>query len=483
MKGFKDIQESFKTKQVKYGGYAAVITIAVVIALILLNLMMGQLAPQIDLTWSGLFSLTEQTQQVLEQLNTPIKFYGLWRPDDEDPQIMDIINLYLTKSRHISFEVLDPNRNPGLIARYDRDRSGIPLRSLIVEGDKGFRIIPPVEMYDISQNQQGQSYISGIAAERRITNAIQFVGIGTTPVIYELTGQHNTPLGGLRELTENYVLKELNLMLSPVPDDASVIILHSPQRDLTHNEAELLLDYLRRGGRFFVMADYYIRELPNLNMVLASYGIAFNYGIVRETDPGMVTIDSRISIVNMADHEIFQSFNNRAMTPPVLAEAMPITELETRRRSIEIKPLMTTSGRAYLRTDISDMVSNSLPSDVSGPFTLAVTVTDPYWIEAASPQLHLQRSFQQTRIVAIGCATLLDLAHIGFDTNMDIFLNSLNWLQDRPASITVRSKSVLIFPLQLNRTQTFIFSGVFIAVIPLAFFIAGLIIWLKRRHL
>jgi len=483
MKGFKDIQESFKTKQVKYGGYAALITIAVITALLLLNLMMGQFAFQTDLTWSKLFSLTDQTLQVLDQLETPVRFYGLWQPGDEDPQIIDIINLYSAKSRYINFEVLDPNRNPGFIARYDRDRTGIPLRSLIVEGEKGFRIITPAEMYDISQNQQGQRYISGIAAERRITNAIQFVGTGTNPVIYELTGQYNTPLSGLREITENYILRELNLMLSPIPDDASLIILHSPQRDLTPDEAEMLLDYLDRGGRFFVLADYYIRELSNLNRVLASYGITFNYGIVRETDPGFLTADPRISIAVMAEHEILQPVINSRMTPPVLAEAMSITELDTRRRSIEIKPFMSTSSRAYLRTDINNMFLSSMPSDIPGPLTLAVTVTDPYWNDSGTAQPLLQRSFQQTRIVAIGSAAFVDLAYFGFETNMDVFLNSINWLLDRPVSITARSKSVLIFPLQLNRVQMFVFSGIFIGVIPLAFFIAGFITWMKRRHL
>jgi len=482
MKGFKDIKESFKTKQFKYGGYAAIITLAVIIALLFLNLTAGQLSLQLDLTWSGLFSLTGQTLQVLEQLNTPVKFYGLWRPGDEDPQIMDIINLYVNKSSYINFEVLDPNKNPGFLARYDRDRTGIPLRSLIVEGEKGFRIITPVEMYDISQNQQGQNFISGIPAERRITNAVQFAGIGTIPVIYELTGQYNTLLGGLRELTENFIIKELNLMLSPVPSDASAVILHSPQKDLTPNEADKLLEYLDNGGRFFVLADYSIRELTNLNRVLASYGIAFNFGIVRETDPVYMTGDPRISIVNISDHEIYHSIPNSTMKPPVLAEGMSITELVTRRRSAEIKPLMTTSNRAYHRTDIYNMPAVSLPSDVQGPHTLAVTVTDPYWIDVNNPQPHLQRSFQQTRIVAIGSAAFIDLAYLGFDTNMNIFLNSLNWLLERP-SIIVRSKSVVIFPLQLNRTQIIIYSGIFIAVIPLVFFIAGLITWLKRRHL
>jgi len=86
MKGIKDIQgiknirESFKTRQVKYGGYAVLITLALITGLILVNLLAGQFSLQVDMTSSRLFSLSDQTLQVLNNVKTPVRFYGLWRP-------------------------------------------------------------------------------------------------------------------------------------------------------------------------------------------------------------------------------------------------------------------------------------------------------------------------------------------------------------------------------------------------------------------
>ena len=478
MKAFDNICESFKTRQVKYGGYAALITLAVIIGLILLNLMVEQLSPQIDLTYSGLFSLSEQTDQVLETIKTPVKFYGLWRPGEEDSTAMDVINLYLSKNRNISFELIDPDRNPGFVMRYDRERRGIARGSLIVEGDKGFRVIAPMDMYDFSQSQQGGSSVTGVAVERRITSALLFAGTGDTPVVYELTGHSEIPLSvySLQDTLdrENYSLASLNLLLSDVPQDASAIILNCPTRDITREEADKLLDYLDKGGRFLVITDYSIMELTNLNFVLASYGLEYNYGVVIETDPYYVAIDPRTEWPDLADHDITRPLADKSRTPVVLLDAMSLSQLETRRRTVEITPLMTTSSSAYLRTDLYESSPTRVPADIPGPLMIGAAVTDPAWIQGDEPQ---------TRIVAIGGGTLLSLAIQGFDANRDLFMNSLTWLQDRPENITARSKSLFLLPLRMSLGQVIIFGALFIFVIPMAFFVSGFITWLKRRHL
>jgi uncharacterized membrane protein (Fun14 family) len=481
MKGIKNIRESFKTRQVKYGGYAALITLAVIVGLILVNLMMGQFAFQVDLTWSKLFSLSEQTMQVLGTVKTPVKFYGLWRPGEESQDVMNVVNLYLSKNSNISLELVDPERNPGFVAKYDKDRKGISRGSLIVEGTKGFRVVAPYDMYDFNYSQQtGARSVTGMAAERRITSALLFAGTGNTPVIYELTGHGETPLVsfGMVDLVEreNYELKSVNLLLAPVPADASAIIINDPARDLTPDEANKLLGYLAGGGRLLVTADYGIQELANLNEVLASYGIQFDYGIVREIDPYYVAIDPRSEWPDLRDHDITNPLSDKTKTPVVLLEAMSLSELATKRRSVEIKPLMTSSASAFLRTDINETSYAKVAADIPGPLTLGAAITDPSWIDPNKPE-------PQARIVAIGCGSLLNIAASGFDANRDVFMNSLTWLQDRPETISVRSKSLFVLPMRLTLVQIIIFGGLFIAVIPLAFFIAGFVTWLKRRHL
>jgi hypothetical protein len=478
IKGIKDIRESFKTRQVKYGGYAALLTLAVIAAFLLVNLIAGQFPLQADLTYSKIYSLSEQTLQVLETVKKSVRFYGLWQPGEENQDLISVVNLYLSKNRNISLELVDPDRNPGFVNRYDRERQGIYRGSLIVEGEKGFKVISPTELYEYTTSQSGTTSISAVAIERRITNALLYAGTGVTPVVYEITGHGETALSvfGMKDTVEreNFTLKTLNLLVAAIPSDASALILNNPQRDLAASEVEKLLAYLGQGGRLLIMANHNIRELTGLNEVLASYGLGFIYGIVHETDPYYVALNPSTEWPDLSDHEITLPLADKGKTPVVLAEAMALSLLDIKRRSVEITPLMTSSPSAFLRTNLDEASAAKQPSDISGPLILGAAVKDPAWLENNEPQ---------ARIVVIGCGYLLDIATMGFDANRDLFMNSLTWLEDRPETISVRSKGLFLMPLRMNLAQIIIFAALFIFVIPAGFFITGLVIWLKRRHL
>jgi hypothetical protein len=487
MKGIKiDLKKiggSFKTRQVRYGGYAALITLAVIAGLILINLIMGQLTPQVDLTENRRFSLSEQTLQVIDSVDSPVTIYGLWRPGEDRSDITTALDLYLARNKNFTLNVVDPERNPGLVQRFDKDNQGISAGSVVVEGPKGFRVIHPMEMYDLDYSRTSYENpnpsVTGIAIERRLTSALLYVATGTTPVIYELIGHDQTSLGSIGANTlierENYALKQLNLLLNDIPADASALILNAPMSDLSSGEAEKLLAYLDGGGRLLVLADYRVRELANFNQVFASYGFKFDYGIVIETDQTHAAPGNPLWILpETGDHDIVKPLNEQE-SPIVFAQGMGISELPAKRRSIEFIPFLNTSRDSFLRTDIS-LVGNSerTASDVSGPVTMGVTVKDPSWIQGTEPQ---------ARIVAISCDVLLSSMGGQIPGNLDLFMNSLTWLEDRPENLSVRSKSLFILPMRLNALHIVIFGLLFVIVIPLALFAGGLVIWLKRRHL
>jgi hypothetical protein len=394
---------------------------------------------------------------------------------------MTVVNLYLANNKNISLQVVDPDRNPGFVTKYDKTNQGIARGSLIVEGEKGFKVINLYDMYDVTRNRQGQGSITGIAMERRITSALLFVGTGTTPVVYELTGYDEIALSALnmQDLVErdNYLLKSLNILLTPIPDDASIVLLNAPRRDITPGEAQKFLDYLGRGGRLLVLADYNIKDLRNLNEVLASYGIAFNFGISIEPNNNYVTSIPLSEIPDMMDHDITKPISDKGKTPVLLQAAMSLSLLDAKRMTVEAKPLMTSSPEAFLRTNLNESSNTKVPSDIPGPLIFGMAVKDPSWIDEKNPA-------PQARIVAIGCGNLLPIAaQLGINANQVLFTNSLAWLGDRPENISVSSKSLFLMPMRLNLVQIIIFGGLFIFIIPLAFFVTGFVTWLKRRHL
>jgi ABC-type uncharacterized transport system involved in gliding motility auxiliary subunit len=117
--------ESLQTKEVRYGGYAAVLTLAIIIGLVLLNLIVQQFSPQVDLTQNKLFSLSEQTLKVLEEIKSPVTIYGLWEPGKETKQVKEVLDKYTERNKNIRLEVVDPDKNPGFVAKYDKEKKGI----------------------------------------------------------------------------------------------------------------------------------------------------------------------------------------------------------------------------------------------------------------------------------------------------------------------------------------------------------------------
>jgi hypothetical protein len=479
IKGIKHIKESFGTKQVRYGGYAALITLAVIAGLILLNLIIGQFSPQVDMTANRLFSLSEQSLQVVDQIKAPVNIYGLWQPGQENTEVTEVIDLYLARNGNFHFQTIDPDKNPGFLVKYDKDKKGISRGSVIVEGAKGFRVIGPSDMYDYTATQSGGYNRTGVAIERRFTSALLFVGTGETPVVYEISGHDEVPLANLAMQDtverENYSLKSLNLITSDVPNDASALILNAPKSDISRAEADRILKYLDGGGRLLVLADYRVRDLSMLNEVLASYGVRLDYGIIIENDSSYTAGQIFMEVPDFIEHDITKPLTEKD-SPVVLPYSMGISELSTKRRTVKLYPLMVSSRNSWLRTDLNEGSVVRIASDIPGPVTIGMAVMDPEYI---------QGSEKQVRIAVIASGSLLEPINVfqQIPGNLDLFMNSLTWLEDRPEALSVRSKSLFLLPLRLNGLQMIIFGGIFILIIPLGFFVSGLVTWLKRRHL
>jgi hypothetical protein len=173
-------------------------------------------------------------------------------------------------------------------------------------------------------------------------------------------------------------------------------------------------------------------------------------------------------------HEIVAPLQQHS-TPVILQFAQGLRVLDVKRRTIEIEPLLQTSPNSFLRSDLSNNSPNISGTDKEGPVLVAAAVKEV---------LDYQTN-KETRLVAVGSGTVLEpLNPFGqIPGNIDLFMNGIAWLQDRPESTSVRSKSLITFPMNVTGLHIIIFGLLFVVLIPLAFFGAGLITWLKRRQL
>ena len=476
MKNTEKISKSFRTRYVKYGGYAAVLTIVLIAGLIGFNLVCQVIAPQFDLTQEKLFSLSEQSIQVAANLKTPVTMYCMWEPGKDVTQVKEIVDRYIAKSKNIRRQDIDPDRNPGFMLKYDKEKKGIEKGSVIVEGEKNFKVIRLQDMYEASVNPQNpqSAQITGMSIEKRITSALLYVSSGVTPVVYEITGHKEKPLAelGMEDLfkRENYTLEQLNLIKSDIPADAAALVINGPGADFTKAEADKLTAWLEKGGRLVALIDIQPGPTPNLDGVFASYGLKFEWGVVFEFNKNyMMGNNILYTVPDMNRHEILSPLLEKR-SPVMLPLARGVASLDVKRQSTLQVPLLLTSQLSFLRTDLSKKTPDIVESDIKGPITLAMAVSE-------------KTSGAETRIVAVGCGTLLEAMGGQVPGNIDMFMNSLSWIQDKPENISVRTKSLMANPMYLTQTYVIILGLLFVIVIPLAFFAAGFFTWLRRRHL
>lgn len=474
------IKELFTNPKVKYGGYAAIITFAVVAAVLVLNVLIQQLGWQIDMTDSSVYTLSEQTTEILDELDEDVTIFVLAERDQEDPRIMEALDRYAQASRRITIETVDAEENPAFAAQYDPEGEGLRNGSVIVATDDNFRAIDNFDLFSVDTRNPQAPRILGLNVERRITNALIFVATGRTPIVYQTTGHQEFDLsaggtfGRLGEQFQNanFELRQINLATAPqIPDDGSVLAIIRPRRDFSAEETAKIRAFLEGGGKLFATLDYEVGELPNLAELFSAYGIGIPAGIL--VDPnGNFNAGRPLDLVpRLAETSITDPLTEAdyvVLTPG----ARPITTLDTKPRSVTIEELLVTSEDSFLRTNFQIPSPDLTPEDIPGPYAVAVRA--------------IEREFttgdEITRLVVIGDSDFIG----GVDQvagNLDFLLNSFGWLEDQEETLSIRPKTTLQFPMQTTGTQKLIFGGLFVIVIPLGILVSGLVVWLRRRHL
>ncbi len=465
---------------VKYGGYAAIITFVVIVGVVVVNLIVGQVNAEVDLTRRSLFTLSDQSINVIETVEQDVVIYVLAGRGQEPTEILAILRQYSQRSPRISLEVIDAEANPGLISTYDPENEGIANGSVIVAGEENFRVIPQRDLFSIDP-QRG---VTGLTVERRVSNALIYVSTGSTPKIYQTSGHGEVDLTTVPVFPaeierENYQLETLNLVQADaVPADAAMVLMIRPRSDISEEVARKLRDYLLGGGKAYIAAGGGFLDLPGLNDLLEDFGVEILSGIALEGD-GDYYVDNPTQIIpTMNEEQQILEPIIEDNTIVVASSAQVLSLVETRDRELNITELLTTSAAAYFRQDPTIQTPNRAPQDLGGPFPLAVSIELVPFGEMEG----------DTRLVVTGAPSIvLPVGQFGqygvLPGNIDFFMNSLAWIQNRTDAISVRPKSLIQFPMQLSATETLVFSGVFVVLIPLILLVAGLVVWLRRRHL
>lgn len=466
-------------KYLRNGSYSTLLIVIFVAIVVVINMIVGKLPSkytQIDISDQQLYSIGDETKKVLNNLDKDVTIYQIAQSGSEDETISNLLQKYADESKHVKVELKDPVVSPKFVSEYTSDQ--VSSNSLIVAcGDRN-KVVNYNDMYESTMDYNTYSYqTTGFDGEGQITSAIGYVTSEDLPIMYTLSGHGEKDLdSSFKEDIQkaNIDIKELNLLTEgKVPDDADCLMIVSPTSDISEEEKTELLDYLEAGGKAMIFSDYTQDDLPNFDAVLENYGVKCAEGIVFEGDNqhyGMQMPYYLVPTVNSTD----ASSETASAGSYVLAPyAQGIQKTDDVRDTVTIDSILTTSDKAYSKTNMQSSNIEKEDGDVDGPFDLGVAITEKLDDD------------KETQIVYYSTANLMEsqINQMVSGGNEKLLLESLNWMTstDDSNSVSIPSKSLESTSLTVTDYDAAFWKICTIGLIPGVFLVAGFLIWLKRR--
>jgi ABC-2 type transport system permease protein len=296
----KTFNRIIKSRTFKYGANSIVLIAAVVAIAVVLNILVGLAGVKWDLTPNKLYSIGDTTKNILAELDKDVIIYGLFdetrlSPSSADREFVDLLDQY-GKYPHVEVKYVDPDKNPGILKEIDPNDTleDVSKSVFIVKSGNKLRSLSYYDLFSTYFDQSTfETKITGSAAESGFTGAIKYVTADYTPTIYFTTGHDEKDIDRnfsyLKEqlINNNFDIKPINLLIEgEMPEDAEILVVASPQKDLTTGERDKIKEYLKDGGKAIFMFDYLELnpQFTQFENVLMDFNIGINYDKVKEKD-------------------------------------------------------------------------------------------------------------------------------------------------------------------------------------------------------
>jgi ABC-type uncharacterized transport system involved in gliding motility auxiliary subunit len=448
--------------------------VAMAVILVLINVVAVRYDGRLDLTEGGLFTLSPQTQQLVQGLPRPVKVWVVTTAPD--PNLREQLERYqrLNPSR-FQFEFVDPNRNPLVAQRLQVTQSN----TLVVESGESRQQLPQPPAPDLESN------LTPILS--RVVNrgeAIAYFVQGHGEVSLEANGGSLSFAQAVGSLgREGYRTEPLNLVQAEIPEDADVLVLAGPQRSLFPGEVEKLQDYLAEGGRLLLLIGP--RVDVGLDPLLEEWGVVLGDDILVEASSVSQLLGTGPAVA------LVTTYGDHPITAPLAAQRLmtlfPLARsVETQaREGIQATPLLRTSPQSWgeTSTDLENTPVQFDPdSDKPGPLTLGVALTrNPENSEANAETAETEAELEEARFVVIGNVNFAVNGNLQQQGNRDLFLNTLNWLTEQTDQISIRPKSITNRRLTLTGQNLNLLVLGSTVLLPLLALGSGAALWWQRR--
>ncbi len=465
---FDKIKAGLSSRSTKFGTNAAFTTIFILGILIVLNILLGRINYRLDTTAAKQFSLADQTRKVLRRLDTDVKAIGFFKSGNEF-QAEELFKEYANISSRFKFEFVDPDKKPGRAKRYNVRTYG----TIVIEA-------------------MGKEEKINKVTEQELTNAmIKVTREGQKKVLFvqghgekEIGVSDNQGLSKAKTALEeqNYLVEQQVIaQMDSIPADATVLVFAGPRSDMFPQEADMVKNYLDRGGKVMFMLD---PESPaGFSGFAGEWGIDVGNDIVVDASGigQLFGTGPTFPIVSQyEDHAITEDFGVMTFFP----EARSVSKAEDASAGITVYEIAKTSQRSWAETSpiSGEQIAYDPGQDRMGPISLfAVAEKGAASPSAREDKYDLGSGDVKARLVVVGDSDFSINGYFSVQGNGNLFLNAVNWLAQEEDLISVRAKDPEDRRLNLTQKQSRMILYLGVILLPLLIFVFGIWIYVKRK--
>lgn len=522
MGGDKSIQPAADSRRGRAASNAIVSIIGAAVILVALNYLGMRHYVRSDWTSAQIYTLSDKSEKVLGSISEEVQIYLLWSQGDPSGRYADvkeILSRYAAASSKLKVEVLDMDLNRERVqlildrygARVRQDefgRQGIEAGVFVVSGEN-VQFVSSSEFEDVGGDMPGappeEENLSGFKAEQALTSAVLQVTSDNHPVVcftqghgeMVLEGFGGRALGHIKDglVQDGYKVKAINTVgVSRVPDSCDIVAVVGPQSGFMEDEAALLQEYLKGGGRLLLLLDPVIEGnrfvQTGLERLTAQNGIKLSSDILFETDVKKLVSSSPLMFMaseftphgavkqmSLPQGVVDQLGQERGSAYPVVFSMARSLSLKDG-TDVVADVLARSSGESWGEVDLNSLgTGDTVPAkdqyDTPGPAAIAMAAVLP----GKTPD-----DQSAGRLVVVGDSDFLleELFVSAGLFNRDLWSGLVGWLTARSELISIAPKNPEHVRLSLTEDDmSFIWQIVISEV--LFFVVLGVFVWMRRR--
>lgn len=457
----------FQSKQARAGSYSATYVIVFVAILAAMNYLAVQYNKTFDATEQKLYSLSDQTLRILDELESDVRIY-YFDQQFRFPEARTSLVRYENASNRVTVQYVDLDAEPALTRALNVRTPG----STIVEVGASRSEAPSTAEEDVTN-----TIIKAIKGE--VKEVCFLTGHGEATI--EDQDRLGISLLAAEAAGANYSTRTISLLENPrIPTSCSVVVIAGPFTAYLEPEVDILRQYANGGGRLLLLFDYDANS--GLEPLAAEWGLAVQEDLViDQSGIGQLFGGSPLApIINNFDpqHPIGRVMRN-------VYAIFPMT------RSISVGSgtggwtslaLADTSADSFATAGFTIVDGRMTLSDSAqrtpGPITVAAAASlqiPP--AEGESPEAEKREG----RVVAAGTSQFARNVALGQGGNRDLALNMLSWLTSDEDLISIRPVTAGSTPIELSQGDVVgLLLGLVIGI-PLIIIFAGVRTWWVRR--